>query len=306
MWAKYFKNVAFNAFLFFTFLVSAQELKCTVTIDAQQVQTQEKQIFEDMKLAFEDFINNQTWTEDSYTDIEKIKCNIVIQLNTESNVQAGIYTGTAQIQSSRPIFNSDYESTNFYFFDKFVSFQYRPGQNIIFNENSYTNNLTALFSFYAYMVLGNDYDSYSELGGSKYYQQAQTIINTIPDGVSDGWDSQKGPNNRWALADHANSPQLEAVRKELYIYHRMALDNFATKTKESQQKAKSLIFSMQKAKEVVPTSIFIEGIINAKKNEFISIFSELPSQEEKVEIFHALRIVNPTNTESYSQIINSK
>lgn len=306
MWANCFKNVAFNAFLFFSFLLSAQELKCTVTIDAQQVQTQEKQIFTDMKLAFEDFINNQTWTEDSYTDIEKIKCDIVIQLNSSSNIQTGLYIGTAQVQSSRPIFNSNYESTNFYFFDKFINFEYRPGQNIIFNENSYTNNLTALFSFYVYMILGSDYDSYSELGGSKYYQKAQTIINTIPDGVSDGWNSEKGPNNRWGLADQANSPQIEALRKELYTYHRLALDNFSNKAKESQQKAKALIFSLQKTKEIVGVSVFIENIFSAKQNEFISIFSELPTQEEKQKIFQALQSANPTNSEKYSKILKTK
>lgn len=306
MWANYFKNIAFSIFSYFTFFLSAQELNCTVTIDAQQVQTQEKQIFNDMKLAFEDFINNQTWTEDNYTEIEKIKCDIVIQLTSSSNIQTGQYSGTAQIQSSRPIFNSEYESTNFYFFDKYINFQYRPGQNIVFNENSYTNNLTALFSFYAYMILGSDYDSYSELGGSKYYQQAQNIINTVPEGVSEGWSSEKGPNNRWGLADQANSPQLESLRKALYSYHRLALDNFATKAKESQQKAKELVFSLQKTRQIVPTSIFIENIFLAKEKEFISIFSELPTQEEKQEIFQALRIANPTNTESYTKIIKNR
>ncbi len=306
MLVNYSKRIAFSTLIFFSFFSIAQELKCAVTIDAQQVQTQEKQIFEEMQSAFEDFVNNQTWTEDSYSDIEKINCTIAIQLSQESNVQAGQYIGTAQIQSSRPVFNSDYETTTFYFFDKFVSFTYRPGQNIAFNENSFTNNLTALFSFYAYMILGSDYDSFSELGGSQYYQQAQLILNTVPEGLSDGWDSQKGPNNRWGLVDQANSPQIESLRKELYSYHRVALDNLALKTKESQQTAKELVFNLQKTREIIPTSIFMEGIFMAKENEFVSIFSELPTKEEKEAIYQSLRISNPTNSEKYSNIVKRK
>ena len=307
MWGNYFKSVAFSLLILLSISTSAQELKCTVTIDAQQVQTQETQVFDEMKIAFEQFINNQKWTEDEYADNEKIECDIVIQLS-QGNVQAGQYQGTAQIQASRPVYNSDYKTTTFFFFDKFVSFVYRPGANIFFNENSYTNNLTALFSFYAYMILGHDYDTFSSLGGTPYYQKALNIINTVPDpdNVSDGWNSQKGPNNRWGLSDQTNSPQIEKLRIALYNYHRLALDNFATKTKDSQQEAKKLVFELLNTKQTVPISVFIENIFKAKESEFISIFKELPNPEEKSEIYQALRTADPVNSENYSTIVRSR
>ncbi len=301
---RFFKKILCNIFLFFTVIATAQELNCKVIIDADQVQTQEKQVFVEMQQNLQRFINDQQWTEDEFQSHEKIDCSIVIQLS-QGDVNKGVYSGTAQIQSVRPVYNSGYETPTFSFFDKYVSFEYRAGQTLFFNQNAYTNNLTSILSFYAYMIIGYDYDSFSELGGTSYFDIARNVLNAVPQGISDGWLNGKDPNNRWGLMNQTNSPQVEKARIAYYQYHRLGMDVFEDKPKESQQQAIAFIKALQETRQVVPISIYIEGMFKAKRDEFILIFKGLKTSKEKSDVYNILRSVDPANTERYQEIVRN-
>lgn len=291
-----------SAFVFLFGATQAQELDCQVWIEADQVQTQEQQIFQDMQVALTEFMNNQVWTDDEYELEERIKCVISIRL-TAGNVQSGSYTAVAQVQSMRPVYGSDYESVVFHFIDQFFNFSYRPGMNLNFNVNNYTNNLTSMLGFYAYMILGYDYDSFSELGGSFYFEQARNIVNIVPQGVSDGWNEQKGPNNRWHLMNQASNAQMEALRKSYYEYHRKGMDKFTETPEETQQIVLGFLKAAQEARRLVPLNIYVESIIMAKREEIIEIYKPV-SDDLKEEVMMVLRVIDPTNMSKYQAIMD--
>lgn len=279
-----------------------QELNCNVIIESDQIQTQEQQIFTDMEVSFREFLNNTTWTEDEFDIHEKIKCNLVIRL-TSGDVNSGVYKGTAQIQGARPVYGTDYETVTFHFVDQYFDFAYRPGMDLTFNENSYTNNLTSMLGFYAHIILGYDYDSFSELGGTKHFETARNIANAVPDDVSDGWSSRKGPNNRYFLADQTNNPQSEVLRKTYYRYHRLGFDILAKKPKEAHHEVMQFLEAAKAMRTIVPLSVYRETLFLAKRDELIKLFKPLDIETRKKAVA-LLRVVDPTNISKYQTILD--
>ena len=297
-----------NKFLLIIFLgiamnLKAQELNCNVIIDYEQIQTQETQVIEVMRQAIWNFMNTRIWTNDDFQIEERITCNLVITL-TGGNVNSGQYTANAQIQGSRTIYNTDYESLLLNFVDKNFSFQFQPGQDLQFNENIYQGELSSMLAFYAYMIIGLDYDSFGELSGTPYFEKVRTIVNaasSVTQGQSDGWEENKGPNNRYWLAENVNSPQMTPVRKEMYRYHRLAMDQLTVKPVESQKLILESLQEIQKVRRIVPVSIFIKNFFMCKTNELVNVFTGA-SQEVKSQSVQILRQVDPTNTENYMKI----
>jgi hypothetical protein len=278
-----------------------QELNCNVIIESDQIQTQERQIFTDMEVAFTEFLNNTSWTEDEFDINEKIKCNLVIRL-TSGNVNSGTYSATAQLQGARPVYGTDYETVTFHFVDQYFDFSYRPGMDLNFNVNSYTNNLTSMLGFYANIMIGYDYDSFSELGGTKYFEIARNISNTVPTGVSDGWSERKGPNNRFFVADQTNNPQSQDLRKAYYRYHRHGFDVLAKKPKEAHKEILEFLEAAKAMKTIVPLSVYRETLFLAKRDELIKLFKPLDEETRKKAVA-LLRAVDPTNISKYQTIL---
>ena len=209
-----------------TLQVTAQELNCNVVVNVSpQVETTERRVFTDMETAFFQFLNNRRWTDDVFANEEKINCNLIITI--ESRPAVGNFTASVQIQSSRPVYNSDYESLIFNFADRDWSFEYTESQPLEFNDNSFTSNITSMLAFYAYVMVGLDYDSYEKLGGSPYFEKAQLTVNNTQQANRPGWSQFEGNfRNRFWLAENLNSQQLIPAREAIYNYHRGALDVF--------------------------------------------------------------------------------
>ena len=282
-------------------ILNAQEFNCNVIIDAQQVQTQEQQVFADMRAQINDFMNNRRWTEDDFNPEERITCNLVIQL-TSGSVSAGNYAGNIQVQASRPIYGSDYESLLFNFVDQDVAFFYQPGMDLSYNDNTYRNDLTSMLAFYSYMMLGMDYDSYSMLGGTAYFDRARTVVNNAQGSSNSGWKESKGPNNRYWLADNINSPQMENFRKGIYNYHRLALDQLHKKPIEGQKIIIDFLKDIQKIRQIVPVSILFSSFFMAKQKELVDVFKGA-DDALKQQAFDLLSSVDPTSTSYYQKII---
>lgn len=287
-------------FLFTVNLISAQELNCQVTINSNQVQgTQEKVIFDQMQKSIYEFMNNTKWTRDNYTTNERIDCSILI--NVTSKLSADDYKASIQIQSRRPTFKSSYNTPVFNYMDENFTFKYGQFQQLEFNINTFSNNLTSVLAFYAYIIIANDYDTFSNLGGTEHYQKAQTIVSNAQSASETGWKSFESDKNRYWIVENALQPVFQPIRECLYRYHRTGLDLMNDKPDDGRKAILNSTDLLLKVYSDRPASFIMELFFNAKADELVNIFSKaLP--DEKNKIVETLSRVNPTNTNKYSKI----
>lgn len=281
--------------------VYPQELNVNVVVNFQNIQTTETRIFTDMETSFEQFLNNRKWTDDAFAPEERINCNFII--NIEDMPSVGNFQATVQIQSTRPVYGTNYESLMLNFADRDWQFQYVESQPLEFNPSTFTNNITSLLSFYAYIILGLDYDSFSELGGQPYFEQAQLVVSNAQQQGGAGWD-QFGSNrrrNRYWLSENFINPQMTPVREGIYKYHRLGLDTFL-KEEESRKNMLSALKEIQEISKIFPQSILLIAFFDAKNDEIINTFSKGGMQIRR-EAYNALVEINPTKTEEYGIII---
>ena len=283
----------------------AQELNATVRVNAQNAQSTEQRIFEEMETEFQDFLNNRKWTDDTYGPKERVNCNFAINITQVPS--AGRYEATVQVQSSRPVYGSGYETIMLNFADRDWSFEYIESQPMNFNPNNYLNEVTSLLAYYAYMVLGYDYDSFSELGGSPYFERAQQVVQTATAGNgSAGWDQFSGNagRNRYALMNNMINPQMEPVRRANYAYHRQGLDLFTEKDEEGRKNILAAVQEIQKVSKLFPQSIAVISFLDAKKDELISVFTEGDTPVRR-DAYNALVEIDPSQTDAYQAILKN-
>lgn len=287
-----------------SFPVCAQELNCNVNIDASNVQltAADKTLLTDLKTNIQNFMNNRKWVNDVFNPEERIKCNIFITI--KSVPAFGSFEATASVQSSRPVYESTYETTLLNFFDKSFNFTYQPSQPFDFNENTYFSNLTSMLGFYAYVIIGMDYDSFSKLGGTPYFEKARNIAN-IAQNEESGWTQGESTNNRYWLIENLNNQQLIAVREGFYTYHRLSLDTFIKNPEQGRKDILEVLKKMKQARQYSPFSILIKSFFLAKSTELINVYKEAspPLKSQAVEI---LRELDPPNGEKYNQITSSR
>lgn len=279
----------------------SQELNCNVQINAEKVQTSERQIFIDMETAFAQFMSTRKWTKDVFLPQERINCNIIITINAMPTI--GSFSATVQVQSARPIFNSNYESILLNFADREWDFEYVQSQPIEFTENSFSNNLSSLLAYYAYIIIGLDYDAFGELSGAPYFQIAQNIVDNAQQASRVGWDSFGNTRNRFWLAENFNSKQYESVRRGFYKYHRMALDQYQAKPEEARKIILEMLRDAKRLKDRFPNSILLISFLDAKGPELVNIFLDGDLQSKR-EVFDLLTKMDPSKTDTYKAILN--
>jgi hypothetical protein len=286
-----------------SFCVSAQELNAVVTINVgPKVQTTDRNVFRDMKTAFQQFLNTRKWTSDVFQPHEKINFNILININDMPSI--GVFSASVQVQSVRPVYNSNYNSLLFNFADRDWEFEYIESQPLEFNDNSYTNNLTSMLAFYAYLVIGMDYDSFSELGGTPNFQKALMVVTNAQSSNRNGWQSLGNNRNRYWIIENLLNPQMADVRKAMYSYHRLALDTFEKTPDQSRQIILAGLKNIKKARDVNPLAVLIVSFFDAKSKELVSIFSEgeLPVRREAYDVITS---IDPSNQAAYERIIRN-
>lgn len=292
----------FFVIYFFSFQTThAQELRCNVIVNDQQVQTQERQIITGMRDAIAQFMNTTEWTRDKYQDLERIKCNILITLGGDSDLLQGRYTATVQIQSSRPTFGSDYESPMLTFFDRNFAFEYQPSQPLIFAENVVTTNLTATLAYYAYVIIALDQDSFANQGGNTVLPRILNILNNSQQANYPGWNSGDTRNRYW-LSENLNNPQFLPYREGLYQYHRLAMDIFSKNPEEARTKIVDVLQKLKQVNQIRPASVTINAFFDSKADELVSIFSEgnPATIKQAVDILVA---IDPTNSTKYRALV---
>jgi len=278
----------------------SQELNCQVSVVSVQVQgTTEKQIFEQLQKSIFEFMNNTKWTKDNYTTAERIDCSILI--NVTSKLSTDEYKATIQVQSRRPIYKSSYFSPTVNYIDENFVFRYQQFQQLEFNLNTFSNNLTSVLAFYAYVILANDYDTFSNLGGTEYYQKAQTIVANAQSASEVGWKSSESNKNRYWIVENALQPVFQPIRECMYQYHRLGLDIMQEKPDAGRAKileSTNLLVGVYKNR---PASYIMELFFNAKVDEVVNIFSK-GSPEEKNKAVENLTTVDPSNSTKYFKI----
>src|SRR5689334_19656991 len=185
------------AFVLIPACVSAQELNCKVSINADQVQTTDRTVFKDMERAFAAFLNTRKWTADAYKNHERINCTLFLNISKMPSI--GNFVASAQITSARPIYNSNYETVLLNFADREWVFEYIESLPLEYNDNTFITNLTSMLAFYAYIIVGMDYDSFSEMGGNPYFQRALMVVNNAQPSDLPGWQALASTRSRYSL-----------------------------------------------------------------------------------------------------------
>ncbi len=278
----------------------AQELNATVQVNYQNVQTTETRIFEDMETSFSQFLNNRKWTNDTYAPEERINCNFIITIDLMPTVND--FEATVQIQSSRPVYGTSYETIVLNFADRDWNFRYVEDQPLNFNVNNFTDNITSLLAFYAYIIIGLDYDTFSELGGQPYFEIAQQItVNAQQQGL--GWDQFGGnQRNRYWLVENMINPQMIPIREGLYSYHRQGLDLFMEEEDKGRENILEAIQGMEEVRKLFPQAIALISFFDAKNDELVSVFTQGdPSVRRSA--YYTFVEFNTSQTDKYQSII---
>jgi hypothetical protein len=288
---------------FFTTIIQAQELNCNIQISAQRIQGSNRQVFESMQRDLFEFMNNTVWTNHVFSYAERIDCNILINLNDQ--LSADEFRGTIQIQLSRPVFNTTYKSTMLNFIDNSFQFRYVEFQPLEFDPSIYRSSLVSVLAYYTYMILGFDYDSFSPMGGTEFYQMAEKIVLNAQNAPEPGWKPYDGSRNRnrYWLVKNVLDKEYEGVRQFLYDYNINGLDKMESKIAEART---SMVESLKLIQDVYrkkpdPFMYLVQVIMDAKSDEIINIFSEA-FPEEKSRVVQILTEIDPANKAKYEKI----
>lgn len=284
------------------FRAFSQQLDFTVTINSERARTQDQDVFDQMKTAFEQFLNNRSWTDDEFRPEERIKGNLLVTINDMPRV--GLFSATVQIQTVRPIYGSNYESLMLNFADRNWTFEYVDSQPLEFNQYSFLNNVTSLLAYYAYIALGLDYDSFAPRAGNPFYETANNIVANAQQSSRPGWNQNPSDkrNRYWLSNDLYNSQVLVPVRDAYYLYHRQGLDLLTSKPEEGYKNILKAIKNVEEANQAQPNSILTITFIDAKSDEICKILKNAP-QEIKEEAVAALLKVDPNNARKYNDIL---
>jgi hypothetical protein len=298
-----FKYSLFIILVLLSGIIQAQELNCNIQVSAQRIQGSNRQVFESMQKDLYEFMNNTVWTNHVFSYGERIDCNILINLTDQ--LSADEFKGTVQIQLSRPVFNTTYKSTMLNFIDNSFQFKYVEFQPLVFDPNNYTSSLISVLAYYTYMVLGFDYDSFSPLGGTEFFQIAEKIVTNAQNAPEPGWKPYDGSRNknRYWLVKNVLDKEYEGVRQFLYDYNMNGLDKMESKTPEART---SMVESLKLIQDVYrkkpdPFMYLVQVIMDAKSDELINIFSSA-FPEEKSRVVEILTEIDPANKAKYEKI----
>ena len=275
--------------------LQAQELNARVTLLAPQVSNISKPTLDALQKTIRDFLNNNKFSNESYKPQERIECSFVITINSWDGGSG--YTAEAQIQSSRPVFNSSYNSTLLNMSDKNFDFNFNDGATIDFSDQNYISNISALLTYYAYTIIGMDKDSFSKMGGTPFYKKAQNIINLAQASGNTGWRAADGLRNRFWFNENVLNPIFSELRNFIYSYHLSGLDQLTDNDKGLTQIVAALPALQQMDKQKLG-SIFPNVYFASKAEEVTNVLSKLNGQE-RMKAYNMLAEIDPANIGKY-------
>lgn len=292
-----------NLFLLLVFLSTnvalSQELRATVSVNYNQVNNGNPQLFKNLEKQVTEFLNNTKWTENEVKDVEKIDCNFFINVTSYGSNN---FEATLQVQASRPVFNSTMSSPILNINDKNFVFRFIEFENMIYDANNFTSNLVSVLAFYSNLIIGIEMDSFSKLGGTDYLEVAANIVNVAQSSGFKGWSqAESGNNNRNFLISDMLSNTFEPFRTAMYVYHREGMDTMSEnvlKGKEGVAKSLELLSEIQKIR---PNSLITRTFFDIKSDEIVSIFSGGPKMNVS-QLVETLNKISPLNSQKWNKI----
>ena len=283
----------------------SQELNCTVSVQASSQQvTVDKVVIDALEKSVRDFMNNTKWTTDQFASEERIECSILI--NIQKNTSNTDFEGTITVQSKRPVFNTSYTTTLINHRDKFFKFKFGQFDQLQWSENTYVSELTSVLSFYAFMIIGMDYDSYALLGGTPHFEKAVAIVTAAQSSPDDTWKSaSKSDQTRYWMITNTMDQFFRPLRQLTYDYHRKGFDIMTDKLDEGRANITNSMKNLEKIHSVKPNWFNTQLFFNAKRDELINLYKTAPPQEKVVAV-SLMKKLDPGNTSKYQAILTSK
>ena len=288
--------------IIFSFLSTrtfSQDIYARVQIAAPLLQNTNERTLDALSLSISDFLNTRKWSSNNFQVSERIECNFIITI-TEWDGSSS-FKAEAQIQSSRPIFGTSYNSTVFNINDKDFDFIYSEGQAVEFSDQNYINNLSSLLAFYAYVIVGMDYDTFSKFGGTDYYNKAQVVLNNTQSSPNKGWNAFENLKNRFWLIENLQNRAYNPIRETLYTYHRQGLDVMSDNLTKGRKAIISTLSQLQKIDKQKQGSILNQLFFTAKADEFVNVLRSADPQD-KVKAYNTLSEIDPTNASKYESL----
>lgn len=294
--------------IFFVLVVNlsatfAQELRCNISISAQKIQGANRTLFETMQSDLYEFMNNRKWTDHQYSMDERIECNIFI--NLDEQISSDEFKGSIQVQARRPVFNASYETILLNIKDNDFHVKYVEYQTLEFNETSNKDNLTNILAYYAYIVLGMDYDSFTPEGGTEFFQKALTIVNNSQNAREKGWKAYESERNRYWLVENILNKSYAGFRSCTYQYHRQGLDLMSDKAPDGRGVIAESLKSIQKVFRSRPSLYILQVFFDAKSDELVNIFSK-SFPDERARVVAILNECDPSNGSKYEKITKAE
>lgn len=278
----------------------SQELQAKVMVVAQQIGSAEnKNKFVTLQNQLTELLNNRKWTSDVFQPQEKIVCNFL--LNLSQVVDDNTYKAALTVQAARPVYNSGYQSPIVNYQDADVTFKYVEFQPVEFNENRISGtdplagNLTAVFAYYVYMILGMDYDSFSPKGGMPYFQKAQNIVNNAPESRSiSGWKAFDGTRNRYWLANNVTNNKLNPIHDIFYDYFRGGLDQMFNNQVAARESVLNALSKLKDLNQENPNTMIMQFFLQNRSDEIIGVFKKAdpPTKAKALEILSRIDVAN--------------
>ncbi|PJJ75178.1 uncharacterized protein DUF4835 [Thermoflavifilum aggregans] len=286
--------------------LKAQELQAQVRVIHDRIKGVDDATFQRFQADVTSFLNDRKWTSDNYLPYERIQCNFVF--NFTQYAGDNIFSVQLTVQSSRPVYNTNYQSPVFNYLDQNVSFRYIINQPLEFNENRISGNdalqanLTAVLAYYVYIILGLDADSFSPRGGVPYFQKAQYIVNNAPEDSRyiSGWKPFEGNRNRYWLVDNLLNNRLQIFHSVMYQYYRLGLDRMYDDPVNARMSILTSLSSLYTMNQENPNTMILQLFMLAKADELANLFSDAPLND-KQRALQILTQLDPEHTSLYTQ-----
>lgn len=286
---------------------NAQELRCTVTINSDQIQGSNKSVFNTLKQSIEEFVNNTKWTDLTFQERERIECNMMLIVRA---VQDDMFTCEFICQSRRPVFGTSYSTPVLNFQDNTFCFRYQEYDRLDNQQHTFTTNLTALLAYYCNLIIGYDMDSFSRLGGTPYFQACENIVTaaqsaSLEESEAKGWKAFDSKRNRYALINNLMDEAFKPYRIFCYEYHRLGLDEMINNVANARARIAENLPLLKEAQRARPATFVVTTFLDAKNEELVNIFAS-GTPDEKKKIYELLVELDPTRQSIYDGITRER
>lgn len=293
------KGILFFLIGLINFSVFSQEILCNVQVNSSQIQTSDKKIYQTMQTSIYEFLNNTQWTNTVVKNEERIECTMLISI--QERVSNDEFKATIQIQSTRPIFGTSYKSTMFNYIDKNFRFKYLEYQSLEFSETTHLSSITSVLAFYVNIILGLDYDSFSDQGGMEYFVKAQNIVNNCQNTAESGWRAFESDKNRYWIAHDFLESRYGTIHDVLYRYHRLGLDKLGEEPDDARFEITESLEELRKIYRENPNAFLLKLFFDSKSTEITNIYSEAYPNEQ-ARVIKTLVEIDPSNSSLYQAI----